>query len=115
MNEDLKEYYNNKIAELGIITKKDFMYALNSIVWYNGLTDEIKKWKDKDYLVDNTFPQTFNDVKIIIQKDYYAQLQVFWMLCVLLFGDYGTSPRTGWIEQRERFEKFIDELTYMEE
>ena len=33
------------------------------------------------------------------------------MIAVLLFGDYGTSPRSGWITDINGFKSFIDEIT----
>ncbi len=35
------------------------------------------------------------------------QLQVIWMIAVSLFGNYGTSPRSGWIESN-RYKDFCE-------
>lgn len=42
-----------------------------------------------------------------------SQFEIFWMMLVLQFGDYGTSPRSGWLEMDNKNEiiKFIDDIT----
>ena len=36
-----------------------------------------------------------------------------WMICVNLFEEYGTSPQSGWIEEKhkEDFYRFVDDIT----
>lgn len=75
--------------------------ALQSVVWYNGLYEELLKWKEV---------KPKRDIVTIDVDD--PQLQVFWMIAVELFGDYGTSPRTGWINDIEGFHKWIDDMCY---
>ena len=89
--------------------------ALDSVTWYNGLASEILKWKEDGYLKqyeDYSLSWKWED---FISHDIETrnQLQVFWMICVELFGECGTSPRTGWIllENKEAFHKFIDAIT----
>ena len=43
----------------------------------------------------------------------YEQFQVIWMILVELFGNCGTSPRSGWLEMKnkDRIIKFIDSIT----
>ena len=89
--------------------------ALDSVTWYNGLAEEILKWKEDGYL------DQFEDYSLSWSLSKYlgydtetrSQLQVFWMICVELFGECGTSPRFGWIllENKEAFHKFIDDIT----
>ena len=77
-------------------------YLLEAIITacdYNGLDEEIITWNDK------------------IQKRYdtistkpCSQEEFIYMICVLLFGDYGCSPRTGWIEDVEGFHNFINKF-----
>lgn len=103
------EMENNK----GIISSEELIYALNSVTWYNGLAEIIVKWKDPSYFENDCYGdlswnlETFNSYDMQTR----AQLQVIWMICVSLFGDYGTSPRSGWIEQKEDFYRFIDDIT----
>ena len=82
-------------------------YALQSVVWYNGLYKELLKWKEVK-------PKEPKDVYggVVMIDVYDPQLQVFWMIAVELFGDCGTSPRTGWITDIEGFHKWIDDMCY---
>lgn len=89
--------------------------AIDSVTWYNGLAEIIVKWKNEDYFVrfgDSSFSwnwNTFNSYDI----ETRSQLQVIWIICVELFGECGTSPRSGWIlmKNKEEFYKFIDRIT----
>ena len=86
--------------------------ALNSVTWYNGLAEEIIKWKDLKIKYGHILPEWYSfELTDIEDKKGQAQLQVIWMLCVEMFGDYGTSPRFGWIEDIEGFYDFIDKIT----
>ena len=76
------------------ITKDDLLNALDSVIWYNNDYDTIKLWMEalKNPTSNVVYrPDTTND----------AGLEVLWMICVELFGDYGTSPRGGWIDDCE--------------
>ena len=80
--------------------------ALHSIVWYEGLARDLIKLKSsKPGPAGCIFP-------CIPYKDFYPELSIFWSLLVLLYGNYGTSPRVGWIET-DKFSdacKFIDRI-----
>lgn len=93
------------------MTVDSLIHALDSVVWYNGYGDIVSGWGDlrpKDghgeYLTppDNYGAQS---------KDEADQLQVIWMIAVMLFGNYGTSPRYGWIEDIDGFRQFILDIT----
>lgn len=89
--------------------------ALDSVTWYNGLAEIIVHWKDEDYF------ERYEDYSLSWKWEVFHsydqetqnQLQVIWMICVELFGECGTSPRTGWIElkNKEDFYQFIDDIT----
>ena len=92
--------------------KEDLIDALDSVTWYNGLAEEIVHWKDPGYFDESMHSlgwiwDRFNDFPL----EARAQLEIIWMICVVLFGDYGTSPRSGWIENIEAFYEFVDEIT----
>lgn len=38
-----------------------------------------------------------------------------WQMLVEMFGDFGTSPRTGWIEQRKECADFLEQVVCAEE
>lgn len=79
--------------------------ALESIVWYDGhyvwlkdLRDELAKYpKDKNFL-------TPDDI------EWHTEIHTIWMLLVGMFGDWGTSIRSGWIEDIQDCIDFIDAL-----
>lgn len=93
--------------------RTNLLGALQTVVSYQGLASELQSWKDikpNEYGV--IFPTYWEKWKNE-DAEVCAQLQVFWMICVLLFGEYGTSPRVGWIEEEniESFKTFIDLVT----
>ena len=82
--------------------------CVETILWYNHLEDYVAKWAELE-------PES--NGYIIAPRDYcmdeadrysqdWGQLQAIWMMCIRLFGDYGTSPRYGWIEKVEEFRRF---------
>lgn len=85
--------------------------ALDGVTWYNGLAEEVFGWtflptegqEDRKII---TFPRSVNPMNPDGQ-----QLEVIWMIAVILFGDYGMSPRTGWIEDIEGFREFCQDIT----
>lgn len=86
------------------------MEALNGVVQYNGLYQFIEKWRRVLFTAINENsgllqrPPMENDLSIFVQ----AQLEFIWMILVQLYGNYGTSPRSGWIENKEGALNFID-------
>ena len=76
------------------------------IIWYNGLEEIVIKWKD--YKKGDDAPYwAYNSS---LNDGDYRQLEMVWMYLVLCFGDYGTSPRGGWIEDFEGYKKWFEEL-----
>lgn len=102
------------------MTSESLITALDAVTWYNGLAEEIVKWKNPDnYSSLNPIGIPYQDGMLVPKiefrfgwpEDCKEQLEVFWMICVLLFGNYGSSPRVGWIEKKDEFFKFIDNIT----
>lgn len=89
---------------------------LDSITWYNGIYEpllEIKK-RVEDFTIINELGGC--NMCRPCDEDYFEdeQFEIFWMMLVLLFGDYGTSPRYGWLEidkNRNEIINFIDKIT----
>ena len=76
----------------------DFFGAFFSVTWYNGYRDDIAEWIARMEKGENDCPLG------ILPHDYreacnFGQLQVLWMMLVEWLGEYGTSPRYGWIER----------------
>lgn len=90
--------------------EKKILSAIESVVYYNGLGESVYPWKDMKP----------DDYTGYIRPDYRdkgyddsltTQLEVIWMIAVMLYGEYGTSPRSGWIEDIAGFRNFIDAIT----
>lgn len=103
-----------------VLNEEDFLDSLDSVTWYNCLAEEIVKWKNLDnYNRYTTYGTAYPDQWLCptiefltgLSKDRNGQLEVIWMICVVLFGNYGTSPRSGWIEKKDEFFAFIDGIT----
>lgn len=84
--------------------------ALKTALWYNGLDKVIKEWAyaDKDEYGRILYSDDIYDFRNMDSVN--AQLQLVWMICVLMFGDYGVSPRFAWINDTEGFINFIKSL-----
>lgn len=89
--------------------------AIDSVTWYNGLAPIIVNWKKDDYFNKHeNYSMSWNwDTFDHYDEETRCQLEVIWIICVNLFGEYGTSPRSGWIlmKNKEQFYKFIDDIT----
>ena len=97
--------------------KYNIFDGLDSVVWYNGLGDFVIKWAD---IEPNEYGQITSDQayrQYQNSQSLYYQLQVLWIICVTMFGDYGTSPRCGWIEDVVSFRQFIKFIckTYLDD
>ena len=77
------------------------------ILFHQGLQPVVKKWAE---IPENKYKH------VLCPKNYgdeyeYDKLEIIWMICVFMFGDYGTSPRYGWIEDVDEFREFINDVT----
>ena len=90
---------------------EDIIYVLNAIVWYNGLYEPLLEIK-KIILETPKFEYNYMSRP---DGGYFEddQFEIFWMMLVLKFGNYGTSPRYGWLEMenKNKIIKFIDDIT----
>lgn len=91
-----------------MINKEILISALSAIVWYNDMLQTLLELKN---IILKTNEKTVKRPAHGYFKD--AQFEVFWMMFVLIFGNYGTSPRSGWLEMKYRKEivEFIDTIT----
>lgn len=93
---------------------KKILKILDSITWYNGIYEPLLKLKEdilKQQSDDNYFRT--NEAKYKFEDFADSQFEIFWMMLVLMFGDYGTSPRSGWLEMKnkDKIIEFIDCIT----
>ena len=93
---------------------KNIIDVLDSIVWYNGIGDILLKLKED---IINSEGETYSKLKddLKYKHDEFSnnQFEIFWMMLVLMYGDYGTSPRSGWLNMENKNEiiSFIDQIT----
>ena len=90
--------------------------ALDSVTWYNGLAEYVVKWKQDALAISESEYKFFSVDSTTYGAEepddrVFYQLQVLWMIAVDKFGEYGTSPRTGWIENIPLFVLWCDEIT----
>lgn len=111
-------------------TGDTLLSALQSVVFYNCLGEELevakeylltqqKKIRDEGGMSVSTMrPDILCPSSEEGKRKYnLEQFEIFWMLLVLMFGGYGTSPRYGWIDYSRIDDAvlFIDWLKDMDE
>lgn len=124
----------NKIQDYNI----KLLDALHSWFWYNGLleknSDELIGFEnipvakyDKNCLIlklISILRETEDDILTLssLEEKYNInmsstdkELNVLWILLVEMFGNCGTSPRTGWIEKRKECADFLETIVEIEE
>lgn len=87
-----------------------YIEGIKNLLTYNGLVEEVAKWEDwpvrgGSIIVPDSYGYKGIDVQV------YYQLQALWVFAVSMFGDYGVSPRVGWIEDVKGFHKWIRNIT----
>ena len=76
--------------------------ALQDVIWYSDcdfldpFLEYLESQSQKNKIMIR-FPD--NDLINISHGNYNDLRSVFWQILVLKFGDYGTSPRYGWIDK----------------
>lgn len=82
--------------------------ALESIIWYDGhyewlkeLRDDLVQWREE------RFYRMPDDII------YHTEQHTIWMLLVGMFGEWGTSIRSGWLQEIDDCIEFIDAVCKM--
>lgn len=72
--------------------------AVLMLMYYNGLWCDLLEIKNA---LKNTQDKTYGHVSFpkCLGDDCDHIANTFWAILVLMYGDYGTSPRFGWIEK----------------
>ena len=87
----------------------DMLDALDNVVWYNDLGEYVVAWKA---LEPDMTGYISPDYRLVEYPEWIVtQLEMIWIIAVSLYGDYGTSPRSGWIMRIDDFYEFIDRIT----
>jgi len=96
------------------MTLERLIEAMKDCGWYNGLRPQLEELiahiesNSSNRYVECPDNINFDDADIMPAS--YA-----WMLCVLMFGNYGTSPRYGWIEHPNEAISFLKSILPDEE
>ena len=115
----------------------ELLDALHSWFWYNGLLEQDgDKWIDFENISRPKYDENCLILKLIsilreneaeflelnylrekcnIDMYYDEELNVLWLLLVEMFGECGTSPRSGWIEKRKECADFLETIVEIEE
>ena len=92
--------------------ENDKIYAaLVDALWYNIGADSIKTIVDK--LKEPNKGDSINYFSTEdIDLDWYfdKEANTYWTMFVLMYGDYGTSPRSGWIKKTKESIEFFEGL-----
>lgn len=90
------------------------MSGINSLLWvlaYNGYEQQIKDIYE--YLKHETVTASYPHDLGILSDDPDSPDRILWSTLVMEFGDYGTSPRFGWVKKLQSaldcFEEFFAE------
>ena len=124
----MKWLYNNKEWDTSKFPKEGSAEcAISDILWYNGYFYDKDKGELEDNFCDrlkallrkakqdNAYSLSLDTVEKEIPgiSKWDSELHCLWMLFVGMFGEWGTSIRSGWIE-REHFQDMIDFLDICE-
>ena len=94
------------------MTGDDYENAISTAMMYNGLDTVVRTWAelgcDGGHI---SCPEGYGLGEGHTDRWAYQQLQFVWMIGVLLFGDYGTSPRFGWIDKIDAWRSWVCRIT----
>lgn len=107
-------YIDNLNKELSALIGEGYV-DFQTMVHYNGYSEVIRSWKTLETRYGNRIscPENYNASSSVKRGDSdWGILQFIWGTAVYKFGDYGTSPRFGWIDIREHpeFYEWIDAI-----
>lgn len=86
-----------------------------TMIHYNGYANTIRSWKTLEVSAgwQIACPENYNAPSSVKHGDHdWGTLQFIWGTAVYKFGDYGTSPRYGWIDLDEHpeFYEWVDAI-----
>jgi hypothetical protein len=107
-------YIDNLNKELSALIGEGYV-DFQTMIHYNGYAEVIRSWKTLETRDgwQIACPENYNASSSVKRGDSdWGILQFIWGTAVYKFGDYGTSPRCGWIDIREHpeFYEWIDAI-----
>lgn len=94
------------------MTGEEILQALGDIAYYNGHEKEIKKVIEYIEHYKGQFNNIIPMPEFLEKNDCDYYINILWQLSVMLYGDYGTSPRSGWLEAENK-DKILDIWKYI--
>lgn len=97
---DPEKYIESEKDECGRkVTLGDFD-SINTVAWYNGLSEYVHNWRiELEKCIENDINNQYSYCWYRDRdKEPNPQLEVLWIIACNQYGNWGTSPRTGWIE-----------------
>ena len=92
---------------------EDMIECFALIVWYNDYVEIVEEWRHNIHVcASENRPFYFIDSYQMDGSFEYGQIEVLRMWLVILYGWYGTSPRSGWINKPNDCAHFLDEVMY---
>jgi hypothetical protein len=79
-------------------------YALQCIISYNGHSEWLKDLADEIEKAPDLY------ICPIDYREWHTEEHTIWMLLVGMFGNWGTSIRGGWIEEKQECADYIRKL-----
>ena len=88
--------------------------GLDSLVCYNGLGEIIERWLALEpthgKFIACPWSYAMTDAEVDEASWACEQLQAIWVIAVECYGSCGTSPRFGWIEDKDGFRWFVNRI-----
>lgn len=97
-----------RICEIKPDAPDNIGYALKIAIIYNGYDEIVREWANIELATgENMLFRSDSNCN----EWEAAQIEIIWMMLVIMFGDWGTSPRYGWIEKIHEFRNFVQQIT----
>jgi hypothetical protein len=84
----------------------ELVSVMQNIVWYDGHEDWLADLRD----ALQRHPDGENYMCPFGPEKWHSEPHGIWMLLVVMFGDWGTSIRSGWIDDKDGCIAFINKL-----
>lgn len=94
-----------KVSE---IKKEDLYDSIHNIIWYDGNYVWLKDLRDDMVNFKKTHDEYANYPNPFDHAQWHTEQHVIYMLLAGLFGDWGTSIRSAWIEDIDGCIEFIN-------
>ena len=93
----------------------DLIEVFALIVMYNGYEDLIEEWRTDMHKCDEELTDFhFGDFTGGYAGAFeQGQVEFLLMILVIIYGEYGTSPRSGWITNPLGCSHFLDRVMYI--